>query len=80
MVALFAIQFRSLFFDVEKRRQCSEVMATPHSNCMVSRAINDEFEFVVTQGAKFPRSKDSENYDALSYHSSNLSLIALETM
>ena len=55
-------------------------MATPHSNCMVSRAINDEFEFVVTQGAKFPRSKDSENYDALSYHSSNLSLIALETM
>ena len=25
LVALFEIRFRSLFFDVEKRRQCSEV-------------------------------------------------------
>ena len=27
--ALFEIRFRSLLFDVEKRRQCSEVMAIP---------------------------------------------------
>ena len=29
LVALFEIHFRSLFFDVEKRRQCSEVIAIP---------------------------------------------------
>ena len=29
LVALFEFRFRSLFFDVEKRRQCSEVMAIP---------------------------------------------------
>ena len=29
LVALFEIRFRSLFFDVEKRRQCSEVKAIP---------------------------------------------------
>ena len=29
MVALFEIRFRSLFFDVEKRRPCSEVTAIP---------------------------------------------------
>ena len=29
LVALFKIRFRSLFFDVEKRRQCSEVTAIP---------------------------------------------------
>ena len=29
LVALFEIRFRSLFFDVEKRRQCSEVTAIP---------------------------------------------------
>ena len=28
-VALFEIRFRSLFFDAEKRRQCSEVTAIP---------------------------------------------------
>ena len=29
LAALFKIRFRSLFFDVEKRRQCSEVTAIP---------------------------------------------------
>ena len=29
MVALFEIRFRSLFFDVEKRRPCSEGTAIP---------------------------------------------------
>ena len=29
LVALFEIRCRSLFFDVEKRRQCSEVTAIP---------------------------------------------------
>ena len=29
LVALFEIRFRSLFLDVEKRRQCSEVEAIP---------------------------------------------------
>ena len=29
LVALFEIRFRSLFFDVEKRRQCSEVTTIP---------------------------------------------------
>ena len=29
LVALFEIRFRSLFLDVEKRRQCSEVAAIP---------------------------------------------------
>ena len=29
LVALFEIYFRSLFFDVEKRRQCSKVTAMP---------------------------------------------------
>ena len=29
LVALFEICFRPLFFDVEKRRQCSEVTAMP---------------------------------------------------
>ena len=28
-LALSEIRFRSLFFDVEKRRQCSEVTAIP---------------------------------------------------
>ena len=29
LVALFEIRFRSLLFDVEKRRQCSEDTAIP---------------------------------------------------
>ena len=29
LVALFEICFRSVFFDVEKRRQCSKVTAMP---------------------------------------------------
>ena len=29
MVELFEIHFKSLFFDIEKRRQCSEVTAIP---------------------------------------------------
>ena len=29
LVALFEIRFRSFFFEVEKRRQCSEVTAIP---------------------------------------------------
>ena len=29
LVALFEIRFGSLFFDVEKRRQCCEVTAIP---------------------------------------------------
>ena len=29
VVALFEIRFRSLFFDVEKIRQCSEVKTIP---------------------------------------------------
>ena len=47
---------------------------------MVSRAIKDKFDSWQLKELKFPRPKDSEIMTPLSYHSLNLSLIALETV
>ena len=47
---------------------------------MVSRAVNDKFDSWQLKELNFPRSKDSENYEAPWLPLVNLSLIALETM
>ena len=47
---------------------------------IASHVIYDKFDSWLHKELNFPRPKDSENMTALSYQSSNLSLIALKTM
>ena len=80
VVALFEIRFRSLFFDVGKRRQSSEVKAIPwdllQQSC--SREMLLDCITIGIQNSRFQRTR--KIITSLSYHSSNWSLIALETM
>ena len=76
MVALFEIRFRSLFFDVEKRRQFSEVTAIP-SHFLYEICSKELLLGCIAIGISWwLTSKGTVSRN----HPSNLLLIALETM